>query len=568
MRRGHVWTKILGAGLVSFMALALTVGTGAAEDETRPETGEKKLKTHDLAQLVDAMVGFKQRASKLEPAPLISDAGFLRRASLDIRGVPPTVGEVLSFVKDKGPEKRRAKVLEMLGDDGYAKHWSEIWNRALVGRSNTARRFVGERFETWMEEQLAKNKPYNKMVNDIITADGWVDENGATAYALRFEVNPMDMASYTARHFMGVQIECAQCHDHPYTDHKQKDFLGMAGYFGRTSRQRERTMGGKRRFGVQERKRGVLKVNANNDPVKPREWGKSVSPSFVLKNIPQPKLSNGFRQAYSDMVTSPKNEKFANMAVNRIWSVLFGSGLVNPVDDLEQGETLHPDLLNAMGEAFVSSGYDLKWLIAGILMSDTYQRDSKRSKDQEDPANIAKKALKSTDEEKRELAAQRSILERRLFARAELRPLSPEQLFRSVLHSSGLEDIGQSRRRRGFRQQKRQILKQFLFTFDNGVEGAVEDFSGTIPQALLMMNSAFVNKSIELEVGRVGQIIKEYSSPKARLQRIFLHVVARLPEKAELKDYLRYLKSQRSSRKAYEDIAWVLINSSEFVFNK
>ena len=136
------------------------------------------------------------------------------------------------------------------------------------------------------------------------------------------------------------------------------------------------------------------------------------------------------------------------------------------------------------------------------------------------------------------------------------------------MHSSGLGEAGVLNRRAGLRARKRQILKQFLITFDNGAEGQVEVFSGTIPQALLMMNSAFVNKTIEMELGRVGKILKDYSNPKARIQRIFLHVVARLPSKNELKDYIKYVRKQRNSRRSYEDIAWVLINSSEFVFNK
>ncbi|MDF1660591.1 MAG: DUF1553 domain-containing protein [Planctomycetota bacterium] len=567
MARGRMWTKIAGAGVLALTAVALMGGPTVADDETRPETGEAKMSQQDLGKLIDAAIGIQQRMSKLEPAPVINDEGFFRRASLDIRGVPPTAAEVLAFVADKNTDKREKRVIALLQDEGYAEHWSEIWNRALVGRSNTARRFVGQRFEAWMEEQLQLNKPYNQLVTDIITAEGWVDENGATAYALRFEVNPMEMAAYTSRHFMGVQIECAQCHDHPYTQHKQKDFLGMAGYFGRAPRARERTMGGKRRFGVRERARGVLKVNASNDPVKPREWGRSVSPEFIVKGVEKAPLKGGFRKAYAKQITDPSNKFFSRMAVNRVWSVLFGAGLVNPVEDLEQGETLHPELLESLGEAFEESGYDLKWLIGGIVMSNTYQRDSKRSAEQEDPADIAKKALEGKDEDAMELAAQRSMLERRLFARAELRPLSPEQLFRSVMASSGIEEIGAVRRRKGFRLKKRQILQQFLFTFDNGMEGQVEDFSGTIPQALLMMNSAFVNKTIELEVGRVGSILKNYSNPKARIQRIFLHTVCRLPDKAELKEYVKYVKAHKNNKIAYQDVAWVLLNSSEFLFN-
>lgn len=556
-------TLALGLLLAGARARADDTSDRSTSDGT---TSKRALTPQELAAFIDGSIQAKLDQESIEAAPLISDEGFLRRASLDIRGAPPSPEEVLAFVKDKDSKKREKSVMSMLKDEGYADHWSDLWNRALIGRSTTTRRFVGVLFNTWLKDVLAENKPYDQMVKDIIAAEGYVDENGANAYVLRFEAKAPELAAATAKHFMGVQIECAQCHDHPYTDYKQQDFWGMAGYFGRVAQRRERQMNGRRRFSVRERRRGVLKVNANFDPVKPNEWGKSISPDFIVAKLSEPKSEN-FRKNYADLITDSKNPYFAKMGVNRIWSILFGSGLVNPIDDLQQGETLHPKMLTALGEQFRNAKYDLQWLIAGIIMSKTYQRDSKRTRGQEDLAAKAKKARKSSNDEKRELAAQRAILERRLFARSELRPLSPEQIFRSMMQANGLNEIRVLRRRQGFKRRMRGVVRLFTFAFDNGGDSGVEEFNGTIPQSLLMMNSRFVTQSIESQLGAIHQIVKKYSNPKVRLQRIFLRILSRLPDSGETRMYMSHIKSQKNTTKAYEDIAWVLINSSEFVFN-
>jgi hypothetical protein len=569
----------LGATLLASLALGLAAPCASHADDTT--TGDGALTPAQLAERIDAVIAAKLADAKLKPAPKINDVGFLRRLSLDVRGAPPTPEEIIAFSKDKRPDKRAREIVKMLADVGYSEHWADIWNSALVGRSTVARRFVSGQFEGWVEQQLAANLPYDAMVRDILTAEGWTDENGAAAYALRYEVNPMDMASTSARQFLGIQIQCAQCHDHPYTDYTQKDFLGMAAYFGRTGQRRERVMtepsprrpkkgnakgkakANPRRFGIFDRKRGTLKVNANMEAVKARDWGRAVSPSFIVKGL-EGRPGKNFRENYAQLVTNPGNTYFSQMAVNRVWSVLFGMGFVNPVEDLEQGESLHPELLAELGAAFVKSRYDLKWLIEAVLLTDTYQRSSRLSKSQEDPDKLAKRALKSSNEERRQKAAMRAALERSLFARAELRPLSPEQLLRSVANATGLNSFIAGRA--GARQRMRQVLRQFTFTFDNGEEDQVGEFNGTIPQALLLMNSAFVNRALESPQAGVAQLLRRYRSTRERLQRLSLMVLSRLPDKGELALYERFIKASGGDTKAYHDLAWVLMNSSEFVF--
>ena len=560
----------LACGLPGVLCLALAVLVGrpsAALDET----GNEGYSPVELALRIDAAFAKKLAEAELEPAPLIDDAGFLRRAALDLRGSPPSGRETYAFLQDKSPDKRAKAIKRFLAESGYAEHWGDLWSRTLLGRTTMQRRQAIRGFEQWMEDQLAKNRPYDAMVRDIVTAEGAVDENGAAGYAFRYDANPLELAANTSRHFMGVQIQCAQCHDHPYADYKQKDFQAMAGYFGRIRRRIERRREQRMapRFHIIERKRGVLKLNKSGDPVRrPSDWGRSITPGFIvpMEGV-EVSLDEGFRVAYAKLLTHPKNRYFAKLAVNRVWSWMFGRGLCNPVDDLEQGVSPHSALLAELGEAFEASGYDLKWLIEGIALSKTWQRDSRRSRRQEDPAKVAKKARDSKDEDKRAAAADRALLERMLFARAELRPLTPEQLFRSVMQGTGLEDLGELRRRPGFRTIMRGVLRQFTFTFDNGVEGQVEEFSGTIPQALLMMNGDFVNKAVEARVGNIHKIVETYKTPMERIQWIYMSVLSRPPSRDEIRMAQRYLKAAGDNTQAYEDLAWVLFNSSEFLFN-
>lgn len=551
---------------ISAAALALTLGLAATS-----QAADEKLRTipkwtaRQLAERIDAEVSKKLSDNDFDPAPRSSDAVFLRRVSLDIRGGPPSADEVIAFARDRAANKREAKIDEYLKDSGYAEHWADQWKRALIGRATTARRRLVPLFEGWLEDELAKNRPYDALVRDVLTAEGMTTENAAVAYTLRYEGKPYDLAGATARQFLGLQIQCAQCHDHPYTDTKQSDFLSMAAYFGRVGSRRMRQMG-KPVFGVSERPRGTLKVDANMEPVKPRDWGRAISPKFMIRGL-EGDTSEGYRSAYAAMVTAPENKNFSRMAANRVWSLLFGRGLVNPVEDLEQGETLHPELLDLMARAFVGAGFDLRWLIKGIALSETYQRSSRLRRGQKDAAAIARRTKRSKDADKREEAAQRAALERALFARAELRPLSPEQLVRSTMQATGLADLTSQRRVPGFRGRLRGITRQFTFTFDTGAEGEVTEFNGTIPQALLMMNSAFVNRALTLPQGAVSTIIDDYRKPEARIQRVFLSVLGRLPDSKEMRLYKGFIRKAGDDRAAYEDLAWVLMNSSEFLFN-
>jgi len=556
--------KILG------LCLALALSTQATAGETKsPITVPKPA---DMATRIDAMIETQQRTASVTPAPLVSDVGFLRRVSLDLRGSPPTPEELRAFLADEAPDKRGRLIRAFLADSGYASHWADIWRRALVGKAGTSRRFVAPIFGQWMQSELAANRPYDQLVRTMLTAEGSINEQPETAYLLRYEGKPFEAASASARQFMGVQIQCAQCHDHPYTGATQRDFLGMAGYFGRMAMQVKRNRMAKdkkkrRTFSIVERPRGLLKVNANLEPVKPKDWGRSISPSFIVESGSADLKKDGYRGTYAQLLTSPKNPLFSRMAVNRLWAMMFGRGLIEPMEDLQNGEGIHPELLDELADKFVAAGHDLKWLLESIARSRAYQRDSRLPAGQLDPAAVAKKTMEAGDAEARELAAQAAAAERLHFARAELRPLAPEQIFRSVLTATGLEKLALLRKRPQFARRKRFILRQFVLTFDTEIEGNVEEFSGTIPQSLLMMNGKFVNKALELRAGAVARIMREESEANRRISRLFICVLARSPSKAELASYRAFIKSAGNDRKAYEDLAWVLMNSTEFLFN-
>lgn len=490
--------------------------------------------TH-VSKQIDQLFTAVWKKEKLIPSKQSNDEEFLRRVWIDLVGQIPPTEQVLAFLKNTDRDKRRKEIEELLNGPLYAKNWADLWQAWLIGRDRMRfGKFYRNALHPWLEEAFAKNMRYDAFVRQIISAEGVSDENGQTIFLLRWSDSPANMAGQTVRLFMGVRLQCAQCHNHPYQKWTQEDFWSTAAFFARVRRHPVRDRDGKRRaFELLEGRRGDVTLP---------DTDKIIPPRFVIGSTPDMSPRENRRDVFAKLITVPENIYFSQALVNRLWAHFFGRGFVNPVDDFnESNKPSHPEVLERLARDFSDHGYDLKRLIRIIVSTNTYQLSSKPSMNNQD--------------------------DRRHFSRALLRPLTPEQLFYSLIHAANLQEIVKARGADKFEEFLQNALNRFTHVFDNDEMNESLSFEGTIPQALFLMNSRFSNDVLLAKHGTLRHILDEKRQPSDRVEAIFIATLSRLPDRSEKQKFLSYLQRQGDRVEAYQDLFWVLLNSTEFLFN-
>jgi hypothetical protein len=374
------------------------------------------------------------------------------------------------------------------------------------------------------------------MVRAILTADGDADKNGAIVYYLA-NATPDKLTDNATRMFLGVQLQCAQCHNHPFTDWKQNEYWGMAAFFTKV-----RLEGNPR----QAQQRGAtvsIHEGGRGRPLRLPDSAKRVPPKFLQAEQPQLSASEAYRPVLAQWLASPKNPYFSRAMVNRLWAQFFGRGLVSPVDDMHDGnQPSHPDLLADLSEQFAASGFDVKYLVRALCNSQAYQRTSK-------PVGANRDAGPE------------------LFSRVAVKVLAPEQLFDSLVQILGAPNAANPPRRPGAAAAApvRNVTPRTLFVnFFKGDENAEPtEYQAGIPQVLRMMNSPQLNNTAML-----APLIKAGKPPGEIVEHLYLATLARRPTAHERERSLAVVrKHAREPRHAYGDILWALLNSSEFTLN-
>lgn len=494
----------------------------------------------------------------IQPSKVSEDAAFLRRIHLDMTGKIPTPEEVLDFLKDGSPNKRHKKIERLLESDVYLDYWTGVWVNWLIGRreDNDDRRIGLTR---WVRKALAKNMPYNRFVQELIAADGELRDNAAGNYVLRYERSPVFLTSHTSRLFLGLPMQCAECHDHKTEAWRQEDFYGIAAFFTGIESEEMGYIQATDMVGNERRMQNHLITDKPKRDIYVERLETSVPPRFLDGTEYKGALMKK-REALAQWITDKSNPYFSRAIVNRIWKHFMGRAFVEPVDGFgEENPPTHPELLAWLAEDFVLHGYDLQHLMRTILNSETYQRTSETNKSNKD--------------------------DERYYSHAYVKPLSAEQFFYSLLQATGFERLQQLKlegitRRGGEERQgmlrqlesmKREHLKKFLFLLNNGEMEEIEAFNGTVPQALMMINGPVVNDSANHEErgSFIHYVLEKWREPIARMEYIYLNVLSRLPTSQEKTYFQRYLERSlyRNKDLAYEDLYWVLLNSAEFSLN-
>jgi hypothetical protein len=515
-------------GLASLVLAALWAAGGGpvrAADPGDPKAGTK-LDAPALARLIDQHINQRLDAEKVPPSPRADDAEFLRRAYLDITGVIPPADKVAAFLDSTDPDKRARLVDELLDSPQYGRHQADIWQAMLLPRTSDNRRLQTQPLITWLEEGYNSNKPWDQFVTELLTASGPQDKNGATTF---FLANPTadKLTDTVSRLFLGVQLQCAQCHNHPFTGWKQTEYWGLAAFF------RKVRADNVTRAARQGMTAGVNESGRGRQPMLP-ESAQIVPPRFFQGEQPPVNAAEPFRPVLARWLTAADNPFFARALVNRMWGQFFGRGFINPVDDMhEERPVSHPELLQALAGQFAANGFDVKYLIRAICHSQAYQRTSKPFGGNEDDV---------------------------LFSHMAIKPLTPEQLYDSLEQVLGRQarPRGAPRGQRGGGDPRAAFVA--FFQSDEGAEPT--EYQAGIPQALRLMNSPQLNNTAAL-LNRVAR-----SGPAQAVEQLYLATLARRPTAAEAQRLTAYVGQHGSdARKAYGDILWALLNSSEFTLN-
>ncbi|GIW81030.1 MAG: hypothetical protein KatS3mg105_2837 [Gemmatales bacterium] len=510
-------------------------------DRLRLEEWQKAPKTRLAPGELDQLVAEELRSATLKPAPVASDENFVRRVTLDLTGRLPLPADITEFIADKNSDKRARLIDRLLASEEYAQHWSRYWRDVVTANLTDQRAILYvQPFEYWLQEQFAKNTPWNEIVRAMLTAEGQIEgseptKNGA-AYFLASHFGPdaaNERAAETARIFLGIQIQCAQCHDHPFDQWKRVQFHEFAAFFGRMRERPIRNAG--QGFGMQliSVRFGEHLMPDKKDP----EKRFITHPRFLTGATPGKNVDDqDRRKALADYITSTDNFYFAAAYVNRIWGVLMGQSFYEPVDDMgPQKEVVMPKVLARLAASFQASNYDIRRLFRDIMTSDTYQRQIRLG----------------------EAASQHMY-----FSAAYPTRLSADALWNSLTGVLGRMGPSINTRYFGRRNGLEALFKQ-EFRYDPSTPP--DEVEGSIPQALFLMNNPVINDKIRaVGTNLLARILKAYPNDDDALEMVYLRVLGRKPTAKERERCRAYLKEVGDRTEAFEDILWVLLNSTEF----
>jgi hypothetical protein len=514
-----------------------------------------------LHQRIDQLVQSGANDFAKVASPRADDPEFLRRVYLDLVGVIPTADETRAFLADSSPDRRETLMDRLLGSEKHAYHLANVFDVLLMDRRGDKHVKRAE-WLTYLRDSFQANKPYDQLVREILSADGG---DPKTRPAARFFLD-RDGESHVltrdiSRLFLGMNLQCAQCHDHPLVEaYKQDHYYGIYAFLSRSYLYADKA---KKLSVFAEKGEGdvsfssvfMAKVSKKTGPrlpdgaeVQEPKFDKGQEYASAVKQGERgiPKFSR--RAQLAEKLTSADNGRFARSAVNRTWAIYLGRGLVHPVEfDHAGNPPSHPDLLQLLADEFVAHKYNLRWLTREILLSEAYQRSS----------------------------AAATVLDPASFAVGAVRPLSPEQFAWSLLEATGRLEL--ERKALGAKATEAAIQAKFapqIATFANlfggppGDPSSAQDFEATLDQTLFLRNGGVVRawlapSGVNL-TGRLGQI----KDAGAFADELYLSVFSRRPAVDEQKLIADYLERHAADRAvALPELAWALLSSAEFRFN-
>ncbi|MBI1313030.1 DUF1553 domain-containing protein [bacterium] len=496
---------------------------------------------------VDELAVKKFRELGIEPSPLSDDATFIRRAYLDATGTLPTVEQTKAFLASTAADKREQLVNELLGlsgdpnrdihNDDYAAYWTLKWSDLIRNTSNG--NSVDQAMwamHNWMKESFRVNRPFDQFVREMVTAKGSIYSNGPANYFRIFR-SSTDLSEATAQLFLGVRLECAKCHHHPFEKYGQEDYYGFAAFFARVGTKNSEEFG---LFG----RESVVTVRTSGEVTHPKTRQR-MEPTPLEGEPRDHELDR--RIALADWLTSPQNDYFAKNIVNRYVGYLLGRGLVEPIDDLRStNPPTNPELMDALAAHFVQSGFDLKQLLKAIMTSRLYQLSSQ-----------------PTEENASDTRFYSHYLVKRLPAEPLLDAIDQVTASRTKFKNLPLGT-------RAIELPDAEYPNYFLNTFAKPRRASVCECERSpdenLAQALHTLNGDTLTTKLSDKQGRIARLIEEKRPVDEILTELYLAALCRPPSDAELAVSREYVEQSPSLQEGFEDLLWGLMNSKYFLF--
>lgn len=470
----------------------------------------------------------------VRPALIAEDLTIARRLSLGLTGTIPSLEEIRQFESLPPGERLPWWIDHLLQDKRFSDYFGERLARAFVGTEDGPFVFFRRRkFVSWLSEEVSKNTPYDQIVRKVIATEGiWTDKPATNFISVTAQPekgnapDPVRLAGRVTRAFLGLRIDCAQCHNHPFADWKQKDFEGFSAYFGQTHISLRGITDGPGEYEVEDSKTQQKRI------VEPRV-------PFSQDLVP---AEGSLRERLAVWITHPKNPYFAKMAVNRVWAIMFGQPLKTPIDNLQSDSYEHP-AMQVLADDFAANGHDLRRLVRLIARTQVYQLDSRSD---HEPGAAAE----------------------RTWGIFPLSRLRPEQMAGGILQSSSISTLD-AQTHIIFRMFRAIDENNFVKRYGDNGEDEFDGRGGTIPQRLVMMNGQMVGERLKegpmTAVSRIKVLAKD--DPKA-VEIAYLAVLTRRPTPEEAAHFEERLKDKNQDRGQHiQDLYWTLINSTEFSWN-
>ena len=483
----------------------------------------------------------------IQPSQICSDEEFIRRAFLDCIGTLPTPERINTFVNSKSPQKRIDLVDELLGLTGdpqrdiYTNEWSAWWTLKWGDLLRINRNKLGDggmwSFSNWVRNSLRENKPVDQFVREIVTAQGSVYQNGPSNY-FKTATKATDLAETTAQIFLGVRLQCARCHHHPFEVYSQADYYGLAAFFTRVGTKASTDFGA---LGADT----VVRINASGSIRHPRT-GTVMEPTPLRETPAAIDGVRDIRQPLADWLTSPENRLFARNIANRIWGYYMGAGLVEPIDDMRAtNPPSNPELLDALAQNLVDSGFDLKQLMRSIMISHVYQ-------------------LSATPRPEHTAAE-------RLYVHYNVKRISAEALLDAIDFACGTSErfTGVPPGTRAIELPDTNYASYFLDTLGRPKRVITCECERTtqpnLAQVLHIANGDVINRKLADKNGRLSRL--EKLDEATAIRELFQVSVSRLPNLQEVANSKQVIAQAKTPRQGLEDLLWALLNSREFLFN-
>jgi hypothetical protein len=513
-----------------------------------------------LHERIDRLLAAAPDFSK-KAAPRCSDEEFLRRLYLDLTGCIPTGAEARAFLADKDPDKRTKLLDRLLAGPEHARQLATVFDVILMER-RPEKYVIGGIWREFLRTSFAADKPWDQLVREILVADGTDPKNRAPArFYLDREAEPNLVTRDLSRLFLGRNLQCAQCHDHPLVnDYKQQEYYGLFSFLNRTYLFNDPTL---KLMVLAEKGEGEVTYQSVFDPAKatrsarPQALGRAAVKEPMLekgaeykvkpeKNVrPVPAFSR--LAQLSGELARPDNPTLARNLANRLWALMLGRGIVHPLDmDHGGNPPSNPELLQLLTDEVIARKFQVRGLLREIALTDAYQRSS-----------ALPTGMPQADAS---------------FAVAQLKPLPPEALGLSLLQATGVTDVERAALGKAVTEATLypRLAKQVapLVAAFSGTAGREEEFLPTLDQTLFLSNGPTLRAWLEPKAGNLLDRVGKLTDSNAIAEEVYLSILTRLPTAEERKDLAEYLGAPGRDRgKALKEYAWALLTSAEFRFN-